>query len=104
MKPNSLLLAMTFGASCMLAATGTDILNPTSDGWAQHGAAVSHTQGDSDPLIVANSANANRSYLRFAIQDYTAAGKTVTGVRLKLNMTQPPTKQNGKIAGKDCPI
>ena len=103
MKTLTTLATITFGATSLLAATGTDALNPTSDGWAQHGAAVSHSQGDSDPLIVANSANNNRSYLRFAIPDYTAAGKTVTGVRLKVNMTQPPTKQNGKVGGQDCP-
>jgi hypothetical protein len=84
-----------------LAATGTDTYNPSSDGWAQHGAAATHAEGANDPLVVGNSANERRTYLRFTLPSY--AGKSITAARLVLYMSQPPTKQNGKVAGQNCP-
>ena len=66
MKTTLLAAALaTLSIPTLSAATGSDTISPSSDGWAQHGAAVSHTNGTQDPLIVANSANANRTYLRF---------------------------------------
>jgi hypothetical protein len=89
----SILALVLLGTLAATAPAAVTTLNPSVDGWADHGASNGSNDNSTDPLIVSNTANSTRSYLRFAIPSHP--GAAVNSVTLILRLTQAPLRQNG---------